>query len=542
MPYRWLRAPALCCAWASCPSRAQARSHPPGSFVNPDRLFQPALGRRRGACAGAPRRPLRAALAGCVLLAAAVAAGAGAHAATPAHPAAASAPGAPLVVGLPDFTRLVKAVGPSVVNIRTYTRSAEQGTDQDAQTREFLRRFFGLPRPPGDSGRAPPAAAGDEHPAGVGSGFILEPDGYVLTNAHVVDGADRIVVTLMDRREFVARLVGADPRTDVALLRIAAHGLPAVRIGDATRLQVGEWVVAIGSPFGLDNTVTAGIVSAKARDTGEYTPLIQTDVAVNPGNSGGPLIDMYGRVVGMNSQIYSRTGGFMGISFAIPVNQVVAVAEQLKASGHVVRGRIGVAVEPLERRLARSLGLDDARGALVGAVEPGGAAAVAGVLPGDIILSVDGHAVERSSDLPRLVGAIRPGSRIPLQVFRLGHARTLQVTVGAWQSPAVARRMPSTSPAARSRLGIGVVDLNAAQREQLGVGAGVMVESTDGFGAAAGLRVGDVITALNNTPSRTASQFSAQVDGLPRDKAAVLLIRRGPEARYLLLHPRKISE
>lgn len=448
---------------------------------------------------------------------------------------------APLVVGLPDFTRLVRAVGPSVVNIRTYTRAPEAASAQDEQTREFLRRFFGIPLPQGDEGSAP-QASGEERPAGVGSGFILEPDGYVLTNAHVVDGADRIVVTLTDHREFVARLVGVDQRTDVALLRISANGLPAVRIGDSSRLQVGEWVVAIGSPFGLDNTVTAGIVSAKARDTGDYTPLIQTDVAVNPGNSGGPLIDMQGRVVGMNSQIYSRTGGFMGISFAVPIDQAMAVADQLKATGHVVRGKIGVAVDGVSRELAASLGLDGPRGALVAGVERGGAADAAGVRPGDIITAVDGHEVDRSSDLPRLVGAVRPGSRVPLEVFRLGKRETLQVTVGSWSDKAPAREPAPRSPATGSRLGIGVVDLNAEQRSQLGVNSGVMVESVDGFGSAAGLRVGDVIAALNNAPLHSASQFASQVAGLPADKPAVLLVRRGDNARYLLLRPRHVSE
>ena len=457
-------------------------------------------------------------------------------------PVAASAASAPqLVVGLPDFTRLVRVVGPSVVNIRTYTRTPDTASEQDQQTREFLRRFFGIPLPPGDDGSAAPNA-GEERPAGVGSGFIVESDGYVLTNAHVVDGADRIVVTLTDHREFVARLVGVDKRTDVALLRIAATGLPALRIGDSSRLQVGEWVVAIGSPFGLDNTVTAGIVSAKARDTGDYTPLIQTDVAVNPGNSGGPLIDMHGRVVGMNSQIYSRTGGFMGISFAVPINQAMAVAEQLKATGHVVRGKIGVAVDSVSRELAESLGLQAQGGALVGAVERGGAADAAGVRPGDIILAIDGHEVQRSSDLPRLVGSLHPGSRVPLQVFRLGKRMTLQVTIGSWSDNAAPAPAAPRAPAARSRLGIGVVDLNAEQRSQLGIAAGVLVESVDGFGSAAGLRVGDVIAALNNTPLRSAAEFSSRVAQLPADKPAVLLVRRGDNARYLLLRPRTVSE
>ncbi len=461
-----------------------------------------------------------------------------------AAPAATAAPQRaepPLLVALPDFTRLVQQVGPSVVNIRTYTRAQSPEAQQDEQTREFLRRFFGIPLPPGDAGPEQPQA-NDERPLGVGSGFVLESDGYVLTNAHVVDGADRIVVTLADHREFNARLIGADTRTDVALLKIAATGLPAVRIGDSSRVQVGEWVVAIGSPFGLDNTVTAGIVSAKARDTGDYTPLIQTDVAVNPGNSGGPLIDMRGRVVGMNSQIYSRTGGFMGISFAVPIDQAIAVARQLQSTGHVVRGKIGVAVDGVSRELAQSLGLEGPQGALVAGVEPGGAADTAGVRAGDIILAIDGHEVQRSSDLPRLVGSIRPGSRVPLKVFRLGHVLQLQVTVASWSDKSQPARQAPRSPAARSPLGIGVVDLNAQQRSELGLRSGVMVESTDGYGAAAGLRVGDVLVAMNNIELQSAAQFASLTAALAADKPAVLLVRRGADARYVLLRPRKLSE
>ena len=471
----------------------------------------------------------------------ALAAGPAALASAAGFGSAAPAPAGPLVVGLPDFTRLVRQVGPSVVNIRTYTRAPDESARQDEQTREFLRRFFGIPLPQGDNG-ASAQAPDEERPVGVGSGFILAANGYVLTNAHVVDGAERIVVTLTDHREFTARLVGADARTDVALLKIDAAGLPAVRIGDSARLQVGEWVVAIGSPFGLDNTVTAGIVSAKARDTGDYTPLIQTDVAVNPGNSGGPLIDMQGRVVGMNSQSYSRTGGFMGISFAVPIDQAIAVATQLKAGGHVVRGKIGVVIDGVSRQLAQALGLGSARGALVSAVQKGGAADAAGVRPGDIITAVDGHEVQRASDLPRLVGAIHPGTRVALQVFRLGSSTSLQVTVGSWSDKAPVAAPGKPSAAARSPLGVGVVDLNQEQLAQLGLRGGVLVESVDAYGTAAGLRVGDVLEALNDAGLRTAADFSSRAARLPQDKAAALLVRRGESATYVLVHPRKVSE
>ncbi|HNO41187.1 MAG TPA: trypsin-like peptidase domain-containing protein, partial [Ottowia sp.] len=293
--------------------------------------------------------------------------------------AQAQAPAAPIVRGLPDFTDLVEQVGPAVVNIRTVERVrtgiGRNGPMMDEEMQEFFRRFFGLPLPgvprQGPRQQEPQEPAEREVPRGVGSGFILTADGFVMTNAHVVDGADEVLVTLTDKREFKARIVGADKRTDVAVVKIEASGLPAVRIGDVSRLKVGEWVMAIGSPFGLDNTVTAGIVSAKQRDTGDYLPFIQTDVAVNPGNSGGPLINMRGEVVGINSQIYSRSGGFMGISFAIPIDEAMRVSEQLRASGRVTRGRIGVQIDQVSKEVAESIGLGKPQGALVRGVESG---------------------------------------------------------------------------------------------------------------------------------------------------------------------------
>ncbi|MDE2479480.1 MAG: trypsin-like peptidase domain-containing protein, partial [Betaproteobacteria bacterium] len=370
----------------------------------------------------------------------------------------------------------------------------------------------------------------------------ISSDGLVLTNAHVVKGAKSVTVTLTDQRSYKAKVLGTDAKTDIAVLKIAATGLPTVRIGDPSKLEPGDWVLAIGSPYGFYNTVTAGIVSAKARDTGDYTPLIQTDVAVNPGNSGGPLIDMQGRVVGMNSQIYSRTGGFMGISFAVPIDQAIAVATQLKAGGHVVRGKIGVVIDGVSRQLAQALGLGSARGALVSAVQKGGAADAAGVRPGDIITAVDGHEVQRASDLPRLVGAIHPGTRVALQVFRLGSSTSLQVTVGSWSDKAPVAAPGKPSAAARSPLGVGVVDLNQEQLAQLGLRGGVLVESVDAYGTAAGLRVGDVLEALNDAGLRTAADFSSRAARLPQDKAAALLVRRGESATYVLVHPRKVSE
>ena len=296
-------------------------------------------------------------------------------------PLPAQAQPAPLIRGLPDFTDLVETVGPSVVNIRTLERSSgESGSGTaDEQMLEFFKRF-GIPVPPGVSPRTPRQERGpseEAQPRGVGSGFILSADGLIMTNAHVVDGADELLVTLPDKREFKARLIGADKRTDVAVVKIEASGLSAVRIGDVNRLKVGEWVMAIGSPFGLENTVTAGIVSAKKRDTGDFLPFIQTDVAINPGNSGGPLINMRGEVVGINSQIYSRSGGFQGISFAIPIDEAVRVSDQLRSTGRVTRGRIGVQIDQVSKEVAESLGLGQPKGALVRGVEPNSPAAKA---------------------------------------------------------------------------------------------------------------------------------------------------------------------
>ena len=338
----------------------------------------------------------------------------------------APAASAPTVRTLPDFTDLVDLVGPSVVNIRTLEKVATRPStsngqgEPDQEMQELFRRFFGVPFPnaPGATPNTPNAPKGsrpnqrapemEEQPKGVGSGFVLSADGLIMTNAHVVEGADEVIVTLTDKREFKAKIIGADKRTDVALVKINATGLPAVRTGDVSKLRVGEWVMAIGSPFGLENTVTAGIVSAKQRDTGDYLSFIQTDVAINPGNSGGPLINMRGEVVGINSQIYSRSGGFMGISFAIPIDEALRVSDQLRSIGRVQRGKIGVQIGQVSKELAESLGWSKPQGALVSAVEPGSPSEKAGIEPGDIIIKFDGKAIDKSVDLPRLVGGIKP--------------------------------------------------------------------------------------------------------------------------------------
>src|SRR6185369_2172032 len=353
----------------------------------------------------------------------------------PAQPVAAQAR------ALPDFTDLVEQVGPSVVNIRTieHARTSSNSSSpggMDEEMQEFFRRFFGQPMPgtPRQAPRPNRPAPDEEQPRGVGSGFILTTDGFVMTNAHVVEGADEVVVTLTDKREFKAKVVGTpDKRTDVAVIKIEATGLPAVKVGDVNRLKVGEWVMAIGSPFGLENTVTAGIVSAKGRDTGDYLPFIQTDVAINPGNSGGPLINMRGEVVGVNSQIYSRSGGFIGISFAIPIDEAIRVSEQLRVSGRVSRGRIGVQIDQVTKDVAESIGLGKAQGALVRSVESGSPADKAGVEAGDIIVRFDGKVIEKASDLPRMVGNTKPGNRSTMSVFRRGGSKDLAVTIAEFE-------------------------------------------------------------------------------------------------------------
>lgn len=446
---------------------------------------------------------------------------------------------------LPDFTELVERVGPAVVNIRT-TERVRAGRDgampeMDEDMLEFFRRF-GIPIPgqPQSPNRPPqPQPEGEPQQRGVGSGFILNADGFVLTNAHVVEGAEEVFVTLTDKREFKARIIGADKRTDVAVVKIEASGLPVVRVGDVNRLKVGEWVMAIGSPFGLDNTVTAGIVSAKARDTGEFLPFIQTDVAINPGNSGGPLINMRGEVVGINSQIYSRSGGFMGISFAIPIDEATRVADQLRATGRVIRGRIGVQIDQVTREVAESIGLGKPMGALVRSVESGGPAEKAGVEAGDIITKFEGRTIEKAGDLPRIVGGTKPGQKAAMQVFRRGNYRDLNVTVVEFEPdgsrPTTGR--DNKTPPVVDILGLAVSDLNEAQRRELGLKGGVRVEKAEGAAARAGLREGDIILSLDNKEVSGARQFEALASKLDKGRPVSVLVRRGEWVNYVVIRP-----
>jgi serine protease Do len=455
------------------------------------------------------------------------------------------------VRGLPDFTELVEQVGPSVVNIRTLEKTVvrdAQGNGPDEEMQELFRRFFGVPMPAPNAPRQQrpnrPQQPEQEQPRGVGSGFILSSDGFVMTNAHVVDGADQVLVTLPDKREFKARIVGSDKRSDVAVVKIEATGLPAVKIGDVSRLKVGEWVMAIGSPFGLENSVTAGIVSAKQRDTGDYLPFIQTDVAINPGNSGGPLINMRGEVVGINSQIYSRSGGFMGISFAIPIDEAVRVSEQLRATGRVQRGRLGVQIDQVSKEVAESLGLSKPQGALVRGVEQGSPAEKAGLEPGDIILKFDGKTLDKSADLPRLVGKTKPGTRANLQIWRRGGLRELAITVGEFEAdkPEQKTQAPAEKPQtanASKVLGLSVSDLTDAQKKELKLRGGVRVDAVAEPAARAGIQEGDVILALANVETPTAQAFEAMVAKLDRSKTVSVLIRRGEWAQYTVIRPNR---
>jgi serine protease Do len=454
------------------------------------------------------------------------------------------------VANLPDLADLAEKTGPAVVNIRTTERTrggqSMPGGMEDEEMQEFFRRFFGVPVPkqqqPDRSprGRRPnPQQQEEEVPRGVGSGFIISPDGFVLTNAHVVEGADEVYVTLTDKREFKAKIIGVDKRTDVAVVKIEGSNLPRLAVGDPNKMRVGEWVIAIGSPFGLENTVTAGIISAKARDTGDYLPLIQTDVAVNPGNSGGPLINMRGEVIGINSQIYSRSGGYMGISFAVPIDEAVRVADQLRTTGRVTRGRIGVQIGEVTKEVAESLGLARAQGALIQRVEPGGPAEKGGLEAGDIILKYNGTSIEKSSDLPRLVGATKPGTKVTLNVWRKGANRDIPLTITELEQEKTAKkeeRKPKADQPANT-LGLVVSNLTDAQKKELKVDGGVVVDTSEGSAARAGLRPGDIILRLNNNDVKDAAQFAMLVSKIEPKKNVVVLVRRGEASQFVLIRP-----
>jgi len=455
----------------------------------------------------------------------------------------AAAPAAPVVkpnrYGLPDFGDLVNQVGPAVVNIVvTRQQQANEGSgglSPDDPFYDFLRRF-GVPVPgmppghPGGRGGAPRISRG------IGSGFIVSPDGYVLTNAHVVsEEKAEVTVRLTDRREFKAKVVGTDKRTDIAVLKIDARGLPVVRLGNAEQARVGEWVLAVGSPFGFDNTVTAGIISAKARRLPDenYVPFLQTDVAINPGNSGGPLFNLAGEVIGINSQIYSRSGGFMGISFAIPIDVALNVRDQLIKFGRVQRGKLGVTIQGVDKELAQSFGLPEPTGALIANVEAGSAAEKAGLRAGDVVLSVDGVKAVESSDLPRLIGEKPPGATVKLEVWRDGKARPITATLDEMspETTAEAPTTPGRGEDAGGKLGLTGRVLTPEEATQLGVRGGVIVEQVSGPAAQAGLQPGDVILALNNQPVNGVEQFRKMLERAGNRFA--LLVQRGSSRLFV---------
>src|SRR5258706_4047275 len=461
-----------------------------------------------------------------------------------------SIPGASAKV-LPDFADLVEKYGGAIVNINTQTRATPRqqlpGLSEDDPFYEFFRRFM----PPEGKGNGPrnqpnqpqqPGPRGPLRPFGLGSGFIVSAGGFIVTNAHVVENAEEITVRLNDKREFKANVIGADTRSDVAVVKVEATNLPTVKIGDINKLRVGEWVIAIGSPFGFANTVTAGIVSAKSREnlSGDpnldAVPFIQTDVAVNPGNSGGPLLNMRGEVVGINSQIFSRTGSFAGISFAIPIDYAFNVADQLMKTGKVVRGRIGVGITNVTRDLAESLGLSKADGAVVSNVEEASPAGKAGLEAGDVITKIDGRAVEGSADLSRTIRALRPGTKVSLQVWRGGKTRDIAVTVGEFKDEeavkvaAAKAKKPEAKP---GKLGIAVTEVTAEQKKALKVASGVAVEAVDGAALAAGLQPGEVILRVNNVDVPNVKAFNETVAKLDTKKPVALLVRDENGTRFV---------
>lgn len=440
---------------------------------------------------------------------------------------------------LPDFTSLVEANGPSVVNISTtqkkVRRSLPKGLEmpdipKDSPLHDFLRRFFGEDD------------IEDFDSQSLGSGFIISPDGYIISNFHVVKDAEEVIVRLSDRREFQAKLVGTDERSDMALLKIDAKELPAVKIGSSRDLKVGEWVLAIGSPFGFEHSATVGIVSAKGRNlpSENYVPFIQTDVAINPGNSGGPLFNLNGEVVGVNSQIYSRTGGFMGLSFAIPIDVAIDVADQLKTKGRVTRGWLGVLIQDVTHELAESFGMKRPRGALVAKVLPGSPAERAGFKVGDIVLEFNGRPVNESSSLPPIVGSTRVDTAVPVKILRSGDALTLRVTIAELPDDAELQMAVTDRPGTASdkRLGLSVVDLTEDQREELELKeSGVLVRKVEEEGPAyhAGVREGDVILMVNNIRVKDSSHFKELVADLPGGKAVPILVQRQGNPLFLAL-------
>lgn len=472
-----------------------------------------------------------------------------------AQPTAVTPPSSPqLVSGLPDFTQLVEQVGPAVVNIEAgvkprRTAMQQQTPYDDEDIPEIFRRFFGPGGMPGMPSPGPQGRGG----VSMGTGFIISADGYVLTNHHVVEGSDDVKVKLSDRREFTAKVVGSDEQSDVALLKIAAISLPFLRTGDSKTLKPGQWVVAIGSPFGLDHSVTAGIVSAVQRANPyadqRYVPFIQTDVAINRGNSGGPLLNTRGEVVGINSQIFSNSGGYMGVSFAIPIDTAMSAVQQLKTTGKVIRGQMGVVIGPVNDDAKRGFKLPDTRGALVSDVQSGSAAEKAGIQPGDVIRTVNGTTINEASEIPLMIGAMLPGTRVQVGVFRDGKTIEIPMTLTALKDNSQAGTRagsdagpdrPSASPSSNP-LGIIGQDLDADDRRQLGLqaGEGVGIARVEGLAArSAGLRPGDVILAVGRNRVANAAALNQQLRDVKQGQTVMLLVRRGQATQFVAVTPR----
>ena len=432
---------------------------------------------------------------------------------------------------LPDFTALVEKQGAAVVNISStqIVRNIAPmpnmpNVPKDDPFFEFFNRFM-------------PQVPRERESQSLGSGFIISADGYILTNAHVVGGGEGITVRLTDKREFKAKVIGADKRTDVALIKIEASGLPKITQGDPNALKVGEWVLAIGSPFGFDSSVTAGIVSGKGRSLPQenFVPFIQTDAAINPGNSGGPLFNMKGEVVGINSQIYSRSGGYMGLSFAIPIDVAMEVSNQLRVSGKVTRGRIGVTIQEVTRDLAESFGMNKAGGALISSVEKGGAADKAGIQVSDVIVKFDGKTVASSTDLPRMVAATKPGSKVVVELWRRGDSKEVSLTVAEMPDDARVAQNGGAAPESVARLGLLLSELNAEQKNALQVKGGLLVEDAKGAAARAELQRGDVILAMGNVELSSLEQFNEALKQIPKGRNVALLVRRGDSASYVAI-------
>lgn len=448
--------------------------------------------------------------------------------------------------GLPDFTDLAEKHGAEVVNI-SVTQNVHNngpvggfpGMEGDEQMQEFFKRFGiplmpGMPGMPGQGGAPQP----DYKSQSLGSGFIISNDGYVLTNAHVINEADEVIVKLADKREFKAKIIGADKRTDVALLKIDATGLPKVMIGDPAKLKVGEWVAAIGSPFGLENTMTAGIVSAKGRALPQenFVPFIQTDVAINPGNSGGPLFNLAGEVVGINSQIYSRSGGSMGLSFAIPIDVAIDVSNQLKANGKITRGWLGIAIQEITKELAESFSMKNTNGALVAGVEKNGPADKGGLEAGDVITKFDGKPIVVSADLPRAVGSTKPGKIAAVEILRKGNTKTLNIGVGEMPSDGSDSVAPANKPNGKveaNKIGLTLKELTVQQKKKLNGKNGLLVVESVGAAAQAGIRRGDVILGLNNSESQSVEQFNKQINAVTAGKTVAVLVQRGDATLYV---------